>query len=171
MVSLRFSIWDSSIHLFQLSSAQFSCKTGNHGTFSLSVYTPCSGCIVSKLGWTHSYNIRSLSHMHGHTLTKFYDCVWWSCSVWPLHVWVKVVHKLEASAPNIPWNKLETSLAVVAWKNHAPWCFHFSLLFLLVFVYVFAGIQEARNVNLSFCRQWSPGVSQAWFRSNGGGGT
>ena len=126
MARLRFSIWDSSIHLFQVSIVQFSCKTGNHGTFSLSVYTPCSGCIVSKLGWTHSYNIRSLSHMHGHTLTKFYDCVWWSCSVWPLHVWVKVVHKLEASAPNIPWNKFETSLAVVSWKKKLPlWCYSF----------------------------------------------
>ena len=124
MVSLSISIWDSSIHLFQLSSVQFSCKTGNRGTFSLLVYTPCSDCIVSKLGWTHSYNIRSLWNMHPHTLTKCYDCVWWSCFV--LHHWVKVVHKLEASAPNIPWNKLETSLAIVSWRKNIPsTCFLF----------------------------------------------
>ena len=126
MVSLSISIWDSSIHLFQLSSVQFSCKTGNHGTFSLLVYTPCSDCIVSKLGWTHSYNIRSLWNMHPHTLTKCYDCVWWSGFVWHLHMWVKVVHKLEASAPNIPWNKLETGLAIISWrKKHSLWCFSF----------------------------------------------
>ena len=130
MVSLSISIWDSSIHLFQLSSVQFSCKTGNRGTFSLLVYTPCSDCIVSKLGWTHSYNIRSLWNMHPHTLTKCYDCVWWSCFV--LHLWVKAVHELEASAPNIPWNKLETSLTIVSWRKKT-----FPLMFFIFLLYFF----------------------------------
>ena len=58
-------------------------------------------------------------------------------------------------------------------KKIPLWCF--SLLsyisYSFRFVFVFASIQGAQNVNLSFCRQWSPGVSQAWFRSNGGDGT
>ena len=36
------------IYLLLMSSVMFSCKKGNHGTFSALVYTPCSGYIVGK---------------------------------------------------------------------------------------------------------------------------
>ena len=46
---------------------QFSCNKENLNIFSVSVYTPRSGCIVSVWDWIHSYSTCFPSDMHVHT--------------------------------------------------------------------------------------------------------